>query len=101
MVVRLLGSAMLLKLEQLSKAASPILVILLGRVTLVKGVQPLKAEGPMEVTLLGITTSVRLVKPEKALLPILVTGRPSIWLGIVTCPGPTYPVIVMVPLLVT
>ena len=102
----------------------PMLVTLSGIVTLVRLVQsaerPIPDAGdavgdrdagqagavterlsPMLVTLLGIVTLVRLVQSENAESPMLVTGRPSIVLGMVTSPpGPVYPVMVIVPLLV-
>jgi hypothetical protein len=55
----------------------------------------------MLVTLLGIVTLVRLQQPENALTPMPVTDQPLVLLGIVTAPpGPVYPVMVIVPLLV-
>ena len=66
------------------------LVTLLGIVTLVRPVQPWNAPDPMLVTLLGIVTLVRVVLLENApapyQLPMPVTGRLSIELGIVTAP---------------
>src|ERR1035438_6632036 len=55
----------------------------------------------MLVTLLGTTTLARLMQSEKAKLPMLVTDRPLMVVGMVTAPpGPVYPVMVIVPLLV-
>ncbi len=55
----------------------------------------------MLMTLSGIVTLVRLVQPENASHPMLVTNRPLIVSGMVTAPpGPMYPVIAIVPLLV-
>ena len=81
--------------------AQPMLVTLSGIVTLVRLVQPMNAASPMLVTLLGIVTLARLVHDKNAKAPMLVTGRPLIVLGMVTAPpGPVYPVMVMLPLLV-
>jgi len=59
------------------------------------------APSPIPVTLLGIVTLVKLGMLKKADLPMLVTGRPLIVSGMVRSPpGPVYPEIVIVPLLV-
>ena len=58
-------------------------------VTLVRFVQYSNARSPMLVTLLGIVTLARLLREIKALDAMLVTGRPVIWLGIISAPpGP-------------
>ena len=55
----------------------------------------------MLVTLLGIEMLVKFVKDEKALVPIPVTGRPLITLGMVTAPPkPMYFAIETVPFVV-
>ena len=77
---------MLVRLVQLQKAQSPMLVTLLGMVMLVRPVQPRKASPPMLVTLLGMVMLVRPVQPQKAPFPMLVTGFPSISDGIVIAP---------------
>jgi len=56
---------------------------------------------PMPVTLLRMVTLVRLEQERNAPSPTLATGRSLILSGMVTSPpGPVYPVMVMVPLLV-
>ena len=71
-------------------------------VTSAKAVQELNAYSPRFVTLSGIVTPVTVLIPENACAPIPVTGRPVIVEGISTVPaGPMYPVIVMLPALVT
>ena len=55
----------------------------------------------MLVTLFGIVTPARLVQVSKAWLPMLVTSRPLVVLGMITSlPRPVYAIIVIVPLLV-
>ena len=56
----------------------------------------------MLTTLSGTVTLLMRELDSKAEMPMLVTVKPSIVLGMVTSPpGPVYPVMVMVPLLVT
>jgi hypothetical protein len=63
--------------------------------------QPPNTFTPMFVTLFGIVTLFRLMQLKNAPFPMLVTGRPLIEPGMVTSPpGPVYPVILIVPLLV-
>ena len=70
-------------------------------VTSVRLLQNAKAISPIFVTLFGIVTRVRLVLSRKAEPPMLVTGRPLIMPGMSTAPpGPVYPVMVIVLLLV-
>ena len=64
---RLLPSKVIeVRLEQLKKARSPILVTELGIVIEVRPEQPEKALSPMLVMELGIVIEVRLEQPEKA-----------------------------------
>ena len=65
-----------------SNAPNPILVTESGIVTLVRPVQSANAWSPRYATELGMVTLVRLVHPENASFPMLVTGSPSIRLGI-------------------
>src|ERR1022692_1059916 len=77
------------------------LVTPLPIVTLVRLEQNSKADSPMLVTLLPIVTPDRLVQFKNESSPRLVTGRPSIMLGMITAPpGPMYLMIVIVLLLV-
>ena len=76
------------------------LVTLSGMVTRVRLEQEMNAPAPMLVMLLGIVTLAMLLL-ENARSPILVTGRPSIVLGMTTSSFmPVCPVIVIVPLFV-
>src|SRR6185436_9202339 len=91
-----------LRLVQRWNAAFPMLVTLLPIVTLVRLAQDSNAHSPMLVTLLGIVTLVRLGLLKNARNPMLVTDRPLIVSGMATAPpGPVYPVMMIVPLLVT
>jgi len=100
MLVTPLPNEALVRLPQNRNAMCPMLVTLLGIVRLVRLRQRPNAQLPMLVTLLGMVTLVR-VWPQNAESPMLVTGRPLIVSGIVTSPpGPVYPMMVMVPLVV-
>ena len=77
---------MFVRLVQLPKAQSPMLVTLSGIVILVRLVQPLKALLPILVTPLPIVMLVRLVHLSKAQSPMLVTGLPSMVSGIINSP---------------
>ena len=63
---------MLVRLLQLRKASSPMLVTLSGIVMVVSALQYQKANNPILVTLSGIVMLVRLLQPKKALSPMLV-----------------------------
>ena len=77
-------------------------VTLPGIMTLVRLEQPSNAPSPMLVTLLGIVTVVTLIHKSGAPSPILVTGSLLMVSGMMTAPPrPVYPVMVIVPLLVT
>ena len=60
------------KLRQLRKALTPILVTLLGIVIEVKA-QLAKATSPILMTLFGILIEVKPLQPEKAISPMLAT----------------------------
>ena len=62
---------------------------------------PLERPPSMLATLSGIVTLVRLPHEANALSPMLVTCKPLIVSGMMTSPpGPVYPVMVIVPLVV-
>src|SRR5258708_748132 len=100
MLVRLLGIVTPVRLGQAKNALEPMLVTLLGIVTLVR-LQKENASSPMLVTLVPIMMLVTLVEKWNAKSSMRVIGRPFVRLGMVTAPpGPVYPVIVIMPLLV-
>src|ERR1022692_999769 len=100
MLTTLLGIVTLVRRGQSENAPCPMVVTLLGMVRLVKRVFS-NAQSPMVVRLVGRVTLDRLVTFWNAAVPMLVTGKPSIVLGMVTAPPePVYPVIVIVLLMV-
>jgi len=70
--------------EQDSKAPCSMLLTLVGRTTFVKAVQPAKQNTPTLVTPLGIVTLVMVVALRNVSESMLVTGNPSILLGMTT-----------------
>jgi hypothetical protein len=100
MLVTPVGIVTLDKLVQSRNAWSTMLVTLFGIAMPVRP-QNWNAPNQIRVTLLGIVTLVTKLKLSNARTPTLVTGRPSIVLGMgTTLLVPVYAVIVRVPLLV-
>ena len=80
----------------LAKAVTPFPTVTVARLE-----QLVKAKSPILEMVSGIISSVRVLVPAKAAVPIPVTIRPFVLLGIVTTPpSPVYFVMVMVLLLV-
>src|ERR1017187_4028933 len=123
MFMTLLGTLMLVRLEQPENARSPILGTLMPSETLVKLRQSVNELAPMLTTLLLIMRLVKVAHSAKALLPMLVTlsgimtlvkveyenadpamltiGKPLVIAGMTTMLFvPVYPVMGIAPLLV-